>query len=304
MTGRRLQVVLVVLPAALGLAAWLAFRYELVPDLVLYLRANLGFLLLLAGLLLSVLLGAGVGLYWVLNARTARSVDEIREHSNSQHRQFLRRLDHELKNPLTTLQVDLANLSDQSSDLPASFAGGPLVRIQAEVTRLNEMVMQLRKLADLQTGLVETGPVRLDELLQDLVIEFSTRRPGITLNVPSMPWPLPEVRGDADLLYLALRNTLSNAVKFTRPEDAVQVRAFEDTGHIVVEVADEGPGIPDDEMPYVLEELYRGKNARGLPGSGLGLALVRTIVERHGGKLTLRSRVNRGTVIALRLPRA
>jgi two-component system, OmpR family, sensor kinase len=118
-----------------------------------------------------------------------------------------------------------------------------------------------------------------------------------------MPWFLPEVRGDADLLYLALRNVLGNAAKFTQPDEAIQVRAFEDTNHIVVEVADEGSGIPEEELPYVTEELYRGKEARGLPGSGLGLALVRAIVERHGGQVSIRSRVKQGTVVSLRLPR-
>ena len=105
------------------------------------------------------------------------------------------------------------------------------------MTRLNDMVFQLRKLADLQTAPIEQTPVRLDELLNELVTEFSASKPNLTLNVPRVPWSLPEVRGDMDLLYLALRNVLGNAVKFTQPEDAIQVRAFEDTNHIVVEVA-------------------------------------------------------------------
>jgi len=209
---------------------------------------------------------------------------------------------------LTTLQVELANLDEESlhvSPQPDSVqpAESSLKRIRTQVTRLNDMVLQLRKLADLGTSNIEQSPVKIDELLDELVKEFSASKPNLTLNVPRMPWSLPEVRGDADLLYLALRNILGNAVKFTQPDESIQVRAYEDTNHIVVEVADEGSGIPEEELPHVTEELFRGKGARGTPGSGLGLALVNAIVERHGGQINIRSRVEQGTVVSLHLPR-
>lgn len=309
MRRNRHYLILALLPAVLGIAAWAAFRFGWIPDLIIYLRANLGLLLLFSGILLSTLIGAGLGLYLLFESRTRKEVDEVSNRSSAEHRQFLQRLDHELKNPLTTLQVELANLTGDTGSPtlpdpdPVPSSGQPLERIRDQVSRLNDMVFQLRKLADLQASRIEQTPVKLEELLDDLVAEFSPSKPNITLNVPRLPWPLPDVQGDADLLYLALRNVLANAVKFTRPDEAIQVRAFEDTDHIVIEVADQGPGIPEDEMPHVLEELYRGKNARGLPGSGLGLALARAIVEGHAGQVTVRSRVNRGTVVVLRLPR-
>jgi two-component system OmpR family sensor kinase len=104
------------------------------------------------------------------------------------------------------------------------------------------------------------------------------------------------------LLFLTVHNLVDNALKFTAPGDTVEVRAFEDDTTVVVEVADTGPGIPEEELPHVWEELYRGHGARGVQGSGLGLALVQAIVERHGGQIGLRSRVGQGTVFTLRLP--
>ena len=80
------------------------------------------------------------------------------------------------------------------------------------------------------------------------------------------------------------------------------MRAFEDGARVAIEVADTGPGIPEAEQPHVWEELYRGQATRAVPGSGLGLALVRTIVQRHDGRIDLRSRVGQGTVVTLRLP--
>ena len=82
----------------------------------------------------------------------------------------------------------------------------------------------------------------------------------------------------------------------------MEVRAFEDAEMVIVEVADTGSGIPDEELPFVWQELYRGREARGIPGSGLGLALVQAITDRHGGQVTMRSRVKQGTVVTMKLP--
>ena len=89
-----------------------------------------------------------------------------------------------------------------------------------------------------------------------------------------MPWPLSHVRGDGDLLYSAIYNVISNAAKYTGPGGAVEVRGREDTGTVTIEVADTGIGVPQADLPAVWSELARAGNARGLPGSGLGLALV------------------------------
>ena len=302
--------VLAALPLALAFLLWLALA-ELgwLPDSVIYLRISLGNLLLLTGLVLT-----GVSyLLLVLASRSKRLAQQEIQHARSEQevrrRQFLRRLDHELKNPLTVLQIELANLNAARA-LPDSSSSQDdtetIQRMESQVSRLKELVVQLRKLAELETASIGQEPVDLGELIGDLVGVFSDTSQGkqrrIDRSIPEVPWPLPPVTGDADLLYIALNNVLDNAVKFTRPGDSVLLRAFEDGRQVVVEIADTGPGIPDDEQPEVWEELYRGKNARGTPGSGLGLALVRLIVERHGGQVSLRSQVGRGTVVTLRLP--
>jgi two-component system OmpR family sensor kinase len=84
--------------------------------------------------------------------------------------------------------------------------------------------------------------------------------------------------------------------------DTIELRAAEDDRAVVIEIADTGPGIPEGEIPLVWDELYRGEGTRGIPGSGLGLSLVRAIVARHGGQATIRSRPGQGTLLALRLP--
>jgi two-component system OmpR family sensor kinase len=106
-------------------------------------------------------------------------------------------------------------------------------------------------------------------------------------------------------LLLAVYNLVENALKFTAGEDSIEVRALEDGRAIVIEVADTGSGIAPDDISKIFEELYRGSNARGTDGSGLGLALVNRIASLHGGGVGVRSSQiePRGTVFTLRLPR-
>jgi two-component system OmpR family sensor kinase len=110
------------------------------------------------------------------------------------------------------------------------------------------------------------------------------------------------VQGDPDLLFLAVHNLLMNALKFSTQGDLVEVRANEQGSHVLIEVADTGCGIPNEEAPHIWDELYRGQGARGTAGSGLGLALVRAIVERHHGQVEMRSRSGQGSVFTMRLP--
>ena len=144
------------------------------------------------------------------------------------------------------------------------------------------------------------------ELLTDVVSAVedqpSINDRQITLILPNAPWPLPNVEGDEDLILLAIHNLVDNATKFTAPGDTIEVRAFDDSDDIVVEIADTGLGIPETEIDRVWEELYRGEQARGIPGSGLGLPLVRSIIEKHGGSVELRSRPDQGTVFSVHLP--
>jgi len=294
----------------------MAVRLGWLSDHVVYLRAkSLGTLLLAMGFLLTILSGAGSVAYVMQSRHCRRRVREAEEREAAKHHQFLRRLDHELKNPLTAIQIEVANLETESQAQAKGYSVSPsstegreqaVERLKDQVIRVNNLASQLRKLSELESHPIEREPIRLDELLVDLVHEFQASETGreheITLSLPQIPWPLAEIEGDADLIYLALHNVLGNAAKFSQPGDAIHVRTFEDAGQVFVEIADRGPGIPEDELPHVMEELYRGRLARGLPGSGLGLAIVRAIVERHGGQISLRSRLGQGTVVTTRWP--
>lgn len=265
--------------------------------------ANAATLTLLCGAALSGAAAAGLAVRWWGEGARRRGIAQTEARAAEDRRRFLGRLDHELKNPLTAIRAGVANLPDVPD---AGARRQALESIAAQTMRLSRLAADLRKLAELETRSLERMPTDLAGLLREaMALAREHRAAGgrrLTLTLPQAPWPLPAVAGDRDLLFLAFYNLLDNALKFTRPGDTVEMRAFEDGASIVVEVADTGPGIPEGEAAFVWDELYRGQAARAVPGSGLGLALVRAIVARHGGQASLRSRAGQGTVVTVRLP--
>jgi two-component system OmpR family sensor kinase len=272
----------------------------LLPDPIVLLRIDAGNLVFFAGIFLSI---AWIYARLWASEKLEEAVLQSQVQAADERRRFLGRLDHELKNPITAVLAGLANLSGAANDRLRREA---LDSVEAQALRLSRLASDLRKLAELESRPLENEPVDVAVLLQE-AFELVQDRPEaaerkLSLTLPKAPWPLPHVRGDRDLLFLAVHNLLDNAVKFTAPGNTIEVRAFEDGAHLVIEVADTGPGIDEEDLAHVWEELYRGQNARRVPGSGLGLPLVRAILARHGGQALLRSRAGQGTVFTLRLP--
>ena len=300
----RLRLAFALLPLALGLAAMIILQRMLDPVPLLSIKIDFGLLALFLGILLSAFLLMILPMRYAYSRQREYQIARERLKHGEAQRRFLRRLDHELKNPLTGIRAALANLEGGA----AGTAPSAIPDIQHQVDRLTRLTAGLRKLADLEEIPLEYDKLNLADLLLETVEAVralpSAGGRDLRLIVPSVPWPLPEITGDRDLLSLAFFNLIENAMKYTGRQDAVEVRASEQARHVQVEIADTGPGIPPDELPRLFEELYRGTNARGCEGSGLGLALVRRIVERHEGTVTVRSRRDggRGTVFAVTLP--
>jgi len=284
----------VLIPLLIGTGAGAFFNFTSLSNPIIYLRADLGTVIFLIGLGLSTLITLVTFVKYQLDSIEQHALEE----AASDRRRFLSLLDHELKNPLTAIMAGLANLT-------STHQQSTLESVEAQVQRLNRLVGDLRKLSDLETRSIELSRVNLSHLLED-IYELAEDRAGsertISLTMPQAPWPLPDILADRDLLFLAIHNVMDNAIKFTKPGDTIEIRASEDGNNIRIEIADTGPGIPLDEIDQVWGELFRGKGARGIQGSGLGLALVQAIIRRHGGTAAIRSQLEKGTVITISLP--
>jgi two-component system OmpR family sensor kinase len=277
------------------------------PDTRLYAAVSPGLLAGIAGLLGTLVFAAVTLIRRRAAAATAVAVRAAAAEAAADRLRFLMRLDHELKNPLTAIRAGLANIEQaEALAMTRTPADAALASVSAQANRITQLVGDLRKLADLETQEIEKAHVDLPGLLKE-VQEAIGAIPGtservLRVSVPQAPWPLPSIEGDPDLLFIALQNLVANAVKFSAPRDTVEVRASEDGNWLLLEVADTGSGIPEDEIGTVWQELARGRAARSLPGTGIGLALVRVIVTRHGGQVAIRSRDGQGTVVSIRLP--
>jgi two-component system OmpR family sensor kinase len=211
-------------------------------------------------------------------------------------------LDHELKNPLTAMQIGLANLTDPATDEDARRR--IYASIQGQIVRVSKLIGNLRKLADLEYGTIERLPIEVRPLVQEAfaALEEYPQAEERQLVLTLANEPLPLVEGDRDLLQVSIYNLLDNAIKFTRIGDRIELLAYQEDDWLVIEVADSGRGIAEDELPHVWEELYRSESVHGIPGSGIGLALVKAIIEKHGGYVEIDSTAGEGTNVQLYLP--
>lgn len=282
-------------PLLLGLAAslvWLAAG----GGAPVYVLGRLTWMPLLFGVAATAVLAPAL----LAAHRERRRAERARRHALEQlaarHRRVLSRLDHELKNPIQGIRVALA---DEPSDRQRAS-------IDAQSQRLTGLLRDLRRLGEVEETALELAPIDTTALVEEAV-DAMTELPGagsrrVTVALPRAPRPLPPLVGDEDLLYLVLANALSNAVKYSEQQDAIEVRGREEDGMILLEIADTGHGIPADELETVWEELSRSRESRGIEGAGLGLPLVRAILERHGGAATLESWHGEGSTLTLRLP--
>jgi two-component system, OmpR family, sensor kinase len=233
-----------------------------------------------------------------------RSASKVTRERDEAHRQFLQRLDHELKNPLTGLQATLTNLREAENIEDTRQA---VENATQAANRLGRILRDLRKLSELEYQMLEQRPLDVEQLVSEMVTAACAipahRGRNVSLLVSKVP-VLPSVVGDRDMLGLAFYNLVDNALKFTSTADAIEVRVREDGRSLFIEVADGGAGIPPQEHGRIFEDLYRGENACEIEGSGLGLPLARRIVQLHGGEISLRSdpAQGRGTVFIIRLP--
>jgi two-component system sensor histidine kinase TctE len=231
-------------------------------------------------------------------------VERNRQMAQAQRR-FVDDASHQLRTPLTTLatQVGFA-LRERDPTAKSSALQAIKTQLDATVRQTNQMLALAR--AD-SAGAALRPPERLalDALAERVTRQNWTaaREAGIDLGLECPAVPV-EVAAQADLLTEALANLLHNALRYTPRGGHVTVQVSREDDRARLSVADDGPGLPDDELSRAGERFFRGSQAT-LPGSGLGLAIVRSIAERHSGGLEVhRGEGGRGLVASLWLPLA
>lgn len=228
-----------------------------------------------------------------------------RRHQEEFYRSFIQNISHELLTPLAAIAGHVANIKECSIEEVESWRLSQDI-IEREVRRLTGLTSNLLLLSRLESGV----PLRLEPTNIGVVVEEAVagllraaQAKAIELSIQSPP-RLPRIPADRDRIKQVFVNLLDNAVKYCPEGSRVQVRLRTDVEGIVVEVADNGPGIPEEDLPHIFEKMYRveKEGTRAIEGSGLGLSIVKRIVELHGGQIAVESAVGEGTTFRVKLP--
>lgn len=223
-------------------------------------------------------------------------------------RDFVANVSHELRTPLTSLRGFLQAIREGVVTDPKEIERY-LDVMHGETMRLIRLVNSLLDLSRIEGGRVtlHCQPVRLIDVLEDVLLSMQPRIEASDLTIElDIPEDLPLVWADRDRLDQILINLVENAVRYAGEEGHVGVSARVDQEMVVVVVEDSGPGIPPDELPYIWERFYKVDKARTADGSGtgLGLVIVRQLVELHGGRAWAESQPGHGSRFFFSLPTA
>jgi signal transduction histidine kinase len=215
---------------------------------------------------------------------------------------------HELRTPISALQAVLENMIDGVEE-PDPVT---LQTMLLQVERLGRLVTQLLDLSRLESGAIplDVRPFEVGTVLKQAAAEFNLSTQGssdkhVLLEV-SLPSAGLTATGDAERVHQVVANLLDNAVRHSPEGGVVGLSAAVDNGVVLIEVRDEGPGIPEGERERIFERFYRpdGSRASAGGGSGLGLAIARWIVDMHGGEIKAENIVPNGCRMVVRLPRS
>ena len=169
--------------------------------------------------------------------------------------------------------------------------------------RLDELVETILSYTRASAGGVVLNPSEFNpsELIKRVCREQGGQEPDrpFHLDIKDLPGT---ILGDPILLEQALVIVVSNAMKYSRPDHPIDITARAEDGMVRVTVRDRGIGIPEPDLPFVLQPFFRGRNAKKLPGTGLGLSLAWYILKLHGGNLTIESREKHGAKVTLLVP--
>ena len=220
--------------------------------------------------------------------------------------EFIATASHDLKNPITTiagfstLLEHAGPLNDQQKDFVS--------RIQGAAHIMTELVQNMMSLAQMDLNASKKyAPIEMGKLLAEMANEFTPQAQlkNQTLSF-TPPAALFHVDGDPLLMRQLFRNLIGNAIKYTPKGGAITLTAKTTDGQALIEVKDNGYGIPASDLPFIFNRFYRVRNGRNSEeeGNGLGLAIVKSIVENHGGHISVESETGKGSCFTFALPLA
>lgn len=237
-----------------------------------------------------------------------RIVDELTETRAAQESERLRSalldsVTHEFRTPLTSIKASVTGLL-ADSDLDEDQRRELLTVVNEETDRLNRLIGEAAEMARLDAHLVslDLRPHAMSDIVDSVLDEISPVLKQRTVEV-HIPGGLPKVIADFERIREVVRHLVENAAKYSPAGTPIRISTEQKNGQIVTSVADRGPGIDSLEQSLIFDKFYRGRKERYTAhGTGMGLAIVKVIVEAHGGKISVVSQLGSGSVFSFGLP--
>jgi two-component system sensor histidine kinase KdpD len=225
----------------------------------------------------------------------------LRAKTEEMRSSLLSAVSHDLRTPLASITGAATSLRDDDN-VPAATRRELVRSICDEAVRLERMVSNLLDMTRLESGAItlKRDWVPFDEIVGSALTRLEERLAARKLEIHLQP-DLPLLLVDPVLIEQLLINLLENVLKYTPQSSAIEIRAERDSGRILIEVVDHGPGLPPASEERVFQKFYRGTHA-GVPGAGLGLPICRGIAEAHGGEIRARNQPGGGAIFTISLP--
>jgi two-component system, OmpR family, sensor kinase len=248
--------------------------------------------------------GPGKDEFNALSRTINRMLDRL-QHSFEKQRNLLFDTSHELKTPLTTMRLAVDEVCASAAESLPSSTTENLLRLNAQVRRMERLVKNLLDLSALETvDALETGTVSLPALIDSLLIDYRLLSEARNIHIDLHLGSLVDIRGDRKKLTRAFSNILDNAVKYSDDGGKITIDGIQGKNDLTIRVTNTGPGIAPDDIDKVFDQFFRAEKSRSVEygGSGLGLAMVRRIIALHGGRVGLESREGSWTRVTVNLP--
>ena len=234
-------------------------------------------------------------------ALTVQDITDLKEVERVRS-EFIHTVSHDLRSPLTSVigYTELVERAGSLNDTQREF----LKRIQESVQHITSLINDLLELGSIEAGLdTRREFVQLDGILNYTLemLQGQIKAKHIKLHT-EIAAPLPALRANPVRLRQVLDNVVGNAIKYSHDQGDVTVAMRAEDEQIIVQVTDNGPGIPAKDQAHIFDKFYRGSNISAQAGSGLGLAIVKTIVEAHQGRMWVESTVGKGSTFFIILP--
>jgi signal transduction histidine kinase len=224
---------------------------------------------------------------------------------------FVSMASHEFRTPLSTIRVgaelikayidkDEPGLSPKTN----SKVSNKLEEIMIDVDRISELMADILTMGKIEASKVPFNPlpISITKFVNDY-LKYEAPKVLLGRNIKTN---IEKIEGngllDEKLMKQVLQNAISNAVKYSKPETQIDIKLYQQSNNAIIEITDRGIGIPEKELNFLFESFFRATNVENIPGTGLGLPIMKLFIEMHGGEIKIESKHTLGTTVKIVLP--